>query len=63
MAEKITKIDSNADGFKYIGEANQGTADGDDAWLITRVSSGNPQVIDVSDHGVKWTDRTTSNYS
>jgi len=62
LAEK-TLIDTNADGYKYIGVAASGAPLADAAWVITRISGGNPQVFDHAPANSIWNDRTGLTYS
>lgn len=59
----ITKIDTNADGNKYIGIAPRGSATSASVWVITRIDSANPQTIDHSLPNQVYDDRTTVSYA
>lgn len=59
--DNIVKIDTNADGNKYIGEAPAGSATSDEVWHVTRDDKSNPQTLDNA-AGIAWDDRTTASY-
>ena len=59
----ITKIDINADGYKYIGVAPQGSATSAAVCGITRIDGANPQTIDHSLPAQIYDARKTVSYS
>lgn len=63
MSTDLVIIDDNANGYKYIGTAPQGSAAAASAWAITRIDNSNPQTIDHSQPLQIWNDRTSVTYS
>jgi len=62
-----TKLDEYSDTVSYVGEADEGSADGDNAWRIKKLDSASELVITwaegTSDFDKQWTERYNYDYS